>query len=194
MRKILIAAFIFITSLNVMAQKKEVGTIEVQPKVGITIANLTDIADNSSKIGMIAGAEFSYTVHPVVDIEAGLLYSMQGAKFDTEVGDGKFKLEYVNLPLMASASLVKGLRIRTGVQFGFLTRAKESLHSVGNFDVKDITKKVDISIPLGLSYEYQDFVLDARYNLGLNRTFKSESGLKSKNSVFNITLGYKFGI
>ena len=173
-----------------MAQK-EVGTIQIQPKTGITIANLTDIDGNSSKVGMIAGVDFSYTVHPVIDVEAGLLYSMQGAKFDAEVGDSKFNLEYINLPLMASAQLYKGLRIRTGVQFGFLTKAKEKLSSLGEYDLKDETKKVDISIPLGLSYEYRDFVLDARYNFGVNRTFKSETGLKAKNSVFNVTLGFK---
>lgn len=194
MKKILFTALMFVTSFTAMAQK-EVGKIEIQPKLGITIANLTDIDNNSSRVGMIAGAEVSYTVHPVVDVEAGLLYSMQGCDFDAEVGDCTFKLEYINLPIMASAQLYKGLRIRTGVQFGFLTKAKEDLGSnVGEVDFKDTTKKVDISIPLGLSYEYMDFVLDARYNLGVNRTFKSETGLKSKNSVFNITLGYKFGI
>ena len=194
MKKIFTLVLVVLATIGVKAQQKEVGTIQIQPKAGITIANLTDFDGNSSKVGMIAGAEFSYTVHPVVDVEAGLLYSMQGVKFDAEVGDGKFKLEYINLPMMASAELVKGLRIRTGVQFGFLTRAKESLGKVGEFDFKDDTKKVDISIPLGLSYEYKDFVLDARYNFGLNRTFKSETGFKSKNSVFNITLGYKFDI
>lgn len=193
MKKILLGLFVFAASLTANAQK-EVGTIQIQPKVGITIANLTDLDENSSRIGMIAGAEVSYTVHPVVDVEAGLLYSMQGSDFDGEVGDCKLKLEYINLPLMASAQLYKGLRIRTGVQFGFLTKSKESLGSVGTVDFKDCTKKVDISLPIGLSYEYSDFVLDARYNLGLNRTFKSETGLKSKNSVFNITLGYKFNI
>ena len=193
MKKILLTAIVFITSFAAMAQK-EVGTIQVQPKVGITIANLTDLDGNDSKIGMIAGAEFSYTILPVIDIEAGLLYSMQGAKWSAEVGDCKMKLEYINVPLMASAQLYKGLRIRTGVQFGFLTKSSGDYDLDNDVDLKDNTKKVDISIPLGLSYEYQSFVLDARYNLGLNRTYDSEFGLKSKNSVFNITLGYKFNI
>ncbi len=50
-------------------------------------------------------------------------------------------------------------------------------------------KKFDLSIPVGLSYEISNVVLDARYNWGLT---KIVSNSDSKNSVFQITLGYKF--
>ena len=51
-------------------------------------------------------------------------------------------------------------------------------------------KKVDISIPLGVSYEISDFVIDARYNLGLTKINDAGSN-SSKNSVIMVTLGYK---
>ena len=57
----------------------------------------------------------------------------------------------------------------------------------------DQCKKVDFSIPVGLSYEYQSFVLDARYNIGLTKTVK-DAAEKTKNSVFQITVGYKFAL
>ena len=60
--------------------------------------------------------------------------------------------------------------------------------------MKDLFKKVDISIPIGLSYEFNNhLVLDARYNLGLTKVNKeSYPGEKdSKNSVFCLSLGYK---
>ena len=193
MKKLFVVAILAVISLCINAQKT-VGTLNIQPKVGVTIANLTDIEANSTRIGMIAGAEVSYTVHPMVDVEAGLLYSMQGCDFEAEIGDCNFKLEYINLPIMASANIYKGLRVRTGIQVGFLTKANEKLANVGEFGVKEMINKVDISLPLGLSYEYSNFILDTRYNLGLNRTFKSGNEFKSKNSVFNITLGYKFSI
>ena len=50
-------------------------------------------------------------------------------------------------------------------------------------------RKFDIAIPMGISYEYANFVIDARYNLGLIGVFKDES--KYRNSVFQFTLGYK---
>jgi hypothetical protein len=42
---------------------------------------------------------------------------------------------------------------------------------------------------MGISYEFSDFVIDARYNLGLTKTNK-EGDKSIKNSVFMLTLGY----
>jgi hypothetical protein len=53
---------------------------------------------------------------------------------------------------------------------------------------KDGLKKFDFSIPLGLSYEIEDFVIDARYNLGLGKVDDVDG---SKNSVIMLTVGYK---
>ena len=195
MKKIIAAAALMLLTMGAKAQR-DTGTICVRPVAGVSVSNLTDLDGNKTRVGvgLISGAEVSYTIHPVVDVEAGLLYAMQGAKWSAEVGECKMKLEYLNVPIMASAELVKGLRIRSGVQLGFLMKAKEKLSDVAEVDVKDETKKVDVSIPLGLSYEYMGIVFDARYNFGLTRVFKSEMGLKAKNSVFNFTIGYKFAI
>jgi len=49
----------------------------------------------------------------------------------------------------------------------------------------------DIAIPFGLSYEFSNIVLDARYCPGIVALF-DHSDLTNKNSVFQFTLGYKF--
>lgn len=43
---------------------------------------------------------------------------------------------------------------------------------------------------MGISYEFSNFIIDARYNLGLTRVTKDPSP-SSKNSVIMLTLGYK---
>jgi hypothetical protein len=53
---------------------------------------------------------------------------------------------------------------------------------------------VNCSIPLGISYEISDFVLDLRYNMGLNKTNKADNGNKARSDLFQITLGYKFAL
>lgn len=54
-------------------------------------------------------------------------------------------------------------------------------------------KKFDLSIPMGLSYEFRNIVLDARYNFGLTKMFDMDKvDLNSKNLAFQLTLGYKF--
>jgi hypothetical protein len=61
--------------------------------------------------------------------------------------------------------------------------------------MKDIgyePKAFNLSIPVGLSYEYQSFVLDARYNIGVTKLVKDAD--QGRNSTFSITIGYKFAL
>jgi len=60
-------------------------------------------------------------------------------------------------------------------------------------DFSDDVKAFDFSIPVGLSYEFYNFVLDARYTFGLTKMFDEDKiKLDSKNLAFQLTLGYKF--
>ena len=65
------------------------------------------------------------------------------------------------------------------IQPGFMV-AKDHAEEVNTFD---------FSIPVGISYEYMNVCLDARYNIGVSKIADGDSG---RNSVFQITLGYKF--
>ena len=56
----------------------------------------------------------------------------------------------------------------------------------------DICKSVDFGIPVGLSYEYKNISLDARYYFGLTKIDKTENPDTAKNRYFSITLGYRF--
>lgn len=56
----------------------------------------------------------------------------------------------------------------------------------------DVCKSVDFGIPLGLSYEYKNVSLDARYYFGLTKIDKTENPDNAKNRYFSITLGYRF--
>ncbi len=51
--------------------------------------------------------------------------------------------------------------------------------------------KFDISIPIGLSYEYSGVTLDVRYNLGLTKVLTG-TGESVRNQIIAMTLGYKF--
>ena len=113
-------------------------------------------------------------------LTAGLLYTQQGAKADGT----KNNLEYINVPVLANVYVAPGLALKAGVQVGFLTKAKAE-----GLDFKELCNKTDFSIPVGLSYEFSDFVIDARYNLGLTNVGKNVG--KNKNSVIMLTLGYK---
>lgn len=187
MKKILLLAAIALSSLSVKAQT-EPGTFTLMPKVGLNMANVTDLENTKMKAGAVAGVEAEYRASNLMGITAGVLYSMQGVKADK--GDYKEKLDYINIPILANFHVWKGLSINAGIQPGFLVSAKADY---GDEDMKDACESFDFSIPVGASYEWNSFVLDLRYNIGVTKIYKEDEG-SSKNGVLAITLGYKFAL
>lgn len=192
MKKMFLAAAMMLASVATFAQNAE-GQITIQPKVGLNIANLTDADDADARIGLAVGAEFEYGVTDMIGISAGFLYSMQGAKTTIENVDATMKLDYLNVPILANVYVAPGLAVKLGIQPGFKLSSKFKAKTSGvsaEADLDDV-KGFDISIPVGLSYQYQNIVLDARYNWGVTKIMDD---VDSKNSVFQITLGYKFSL
>lgn len=189
MKKIFSLAVALIASVSMFAQS-EVGSFSVTPKVGINLATVTGSGDQKMKVGIAAGAEAAYQATDAFAVSLGAMYSAQGCKID----EVKLNQNYLNIPILANYYVTKGLAIKAGVQPAFLLSAKAKGNG-GEEDMKDRCKSFDFSIPVGLSYEISNVVIDARYNIGLTQIQKKiefEGESKSKNSVFQITVGYKF--
>ena len=187
MKKVLFVAAMMLSSVATFAQHA-VGSFNLQPKVGVSIANLTEIKGSDPRVGVVAGVEGEYQASDIFSVSAGVLYSMQGAKLTDDVTN---RLDYINVPIMANVYVVKGLAVKLGVQPGFNVSNKIKVNNLDAFDNLVKAQSVDVSIPVGLSYEYNNFQLDARYNWGVSKAFKLSD---AKNSVFQITLGYKFDL
>lgn len=194
MKKVLVVAVLMFSSVATFAQHA-VGSFNLQPKVGVSIANLTDNNSSDARVGLVAGVEGEYQASNIFSVSAGVLYSMQGAKYDAFGAKSTEKLDYINVPIMANVYVVKGLAVKLGVQPGFKVNDKLDLRMpvLGGALVDLKAKSVDFSIPVGISYEYNNFQVDARYNWGLTKVFDVDK-LDQKNSVFQITLGYKFDL
>ncbi len=192
MKKIIFMAAMLLSSVATFAQH-EVGSITIQPKIGMNIADLTKEDDSDVRIGLAVGAEAEYQATDLFSVSAGVLYSMQGCKGSEDGVKATIKLDYINIPILANVYVTKGLAVKLGIQPGFNINAKAKAEANGvsaEADIDDV-KTLDFSIPVGVSYEYQNFVLDARYNWGLTKVAKD---IDDKNSVFQITLGYKFSL
>ena len=194
MKKIILSAAIMLASVGAYAQHA-VGSINLQPKIGVNIANVTETKDTDPRVGLAAGLEAEYQVSDIFSLSAGAIYSMQGAKRDWEEAGIKrtatTKLDYINVPILANVYVTKGLAVKLGVQPGFKVNAKYDTKTTVKTSSEPDVKSVDFSIPVGISYEYANFQLDARYNWGLTKIAKHGD---DKNSVFQITLGYKFDL
>lgn len=171
MKKILSLAVALIASVSMFAQ------VSIVPKVGLNIANTT-AGGGDSRTALVAGAEVMIPTAESVGITLGALYSSQGAKGS--------KLDYLNVPVLAHYYLMPGLAIKSGVQCGFLLSSDVDKEYLNSFD---------LSIPVGVSYEFGKVIVDARYNIGVTgiEASKYEDALgKSKNDVIQFTVGYKF--
>lgn len=191
MKKVVLLAVAMIATLTVSAQRS-VGGLTLKPMVGMTLATITG-GNMDMKVGLAAGAEVEYVLAPQFALTGGLIYSMQGAKGSSNSVDVTYNLDYLNIPVLANYYIIPGLAIKAGLQPGFKLRGKVKEEANGQKHEADVNggKSVDFSIPFGLSYEFSDFVIDARYQLGLTNIF---DGGSSKNSVFLFSVGYKFDL
>ena len=172
-------------------------------------------------VGALIGAEAEYQLANMFSLAAGVNFSMQGSgwkDYDEKIGDVKYEIKdtklnlyYINVPVVANVYLFKGFAVKAGVQVGFLVKANRELSATVKDENNDWNmstkydesftsecKKVDVAIPMGVSYQVPTIpiVIDARYNLGLTKVNKeSEEGYKDfKNNVIQLTVGYKFAL
>ena len=221
MKKLFLVAAMTVAALSVNAQSKvKPGTWSIQPKAGVTVTSVTNMEDVDRWLSKVAtrteaqvnvgatfGGEVEYQIDNRLSVAAGVGYIMQGKQWNDykesttglEVKDIKLNLGYINVPIVANYYLFEGFAVKAGVQFAFMTNAKmkateieRNVETKESLNVKDQCNTFDFSIPVGVSYEFDNhIVIDARYNIGLTNVNK-EGNLNCKNSVFLATVGYKF--
>lgn len=192
----ILAAIVMMASTSVFAQH-EVGSVTLQPRAGVNIANFTKANGADPRIGLAAGAELEYQMNSWVSLAGGVMYSMQGSKEERGGATATLQIDYLNVPIVANFYVLKGLAIKAGIQPGFKVSSKLKASSGGvsiTGGLDEIIGKVkgfDLSLPVGLSYEVSNFVIDGRWNVGATKIFE---GGDHQHSVVQITLGYKFGL
>ena len=158
------------------------------------------------RIGFTAGAELGYQAITDFTVSIAALYSQQGTNAHTEWSDGTIKLDYLNLPIMANYYWDYGITLKVGLQPSINLSAKGTVNNNGQkqeCDLDDavidewgngiLVKPVLVSLPVGISYEKNNFVFDLRYNIGLTEALKFNNK-RATNFVFQFTLGYKLPI
>ena len=123
MKKLIAMATALLLSVGAYAQH-EVGSVTIQPKIGMNIASMTDLDDADVRIGLAIGAEAEYQFTDMFSISGGLLYSMQGYTDDGGGTDYTCKMDYLNVPILVNCYVVKGLAVKLGIQPGFNINAK----------------------------------------------------------------------
>lgn len=206
MKKLFTMVVLMTISLTALAQHEE-GDITIQPKVGMTISNITD-GDNW-KINLTYGVEFERFFTDQFSASLGVMFTNQGCKYKvyTDYGDMgesypiKLDIYYGTLPIMANYYVLPGLALKAGIQPAFRVKARVEQDGTkidldraidAMYDGNDNKLRTfDLSIPVGFSYEFKGITFDARYNIGVTKLI-SDTDEGIYNKVFIMTLGYKF--
>ena len=188
--------------------------IYVAPKVGLNLSNLSGI-DGKMKVGAVAGAYFEVFIANNIAIDAELLYSHQGSSgvyrnINTtddygnpvvqEYGPYNFNLRYFNMNYLVRWYPWADLpwSFTAGVHTGYLISAHAKRKNGKDINLKNYIYRGDVCIPLGVSYEWKQWQVEARYSLSLRKLTKNTKAkdlLKNaRNSMFEVTLGYRIQV
>ena len=166
-------------------------------------------------LGFVGGTDVMYQASDVVGVSAGLSFVQAGCKFKDDKGKNSvvynrnLRMNYVTMPFLIHSYLLPGFSVKAGIEPTLLVSAKS--HEVqqsyevdkegkkSNFhedeftiDMKNGMRKFGLSIPVGVSYEYENVVLGALYHVGVFNIYKK--GDSSRNSVFEVSVGYKLNL
>lgn len=181
-----------------------------------------EVGDNQSqevkpqaRPGFTGGVDVMYQASDNIGLSIGLSYVQAGCKYKDVDDNGVIwhdhydRMDYISVPLLAHSYIAPGLSINVGVAPSFLIYGKYhagmqtyDLDADGHRtnvkeaeidqDIKKGLRKFTLSIPVGISYEYENVVLDARYNVGMLNVYKH--GLSARNKIFEVSVGYKFDL
>ena len=212
-------------STSALAQQE----VKFGPKAGVNFATLNgkDADEAKMMIGFHVGAFAEIKFNDKFAVQPEVLFSAQGAKVKesgTEVvmgvpvnyeAEGKTKLNYINIPIMAKYYITDNFAVEAGPYVGFLMAAEteyEATMSAAGIsqteksteDIKDISNSIDFGVGVGASFNLDSgFFIGARYNLGLTKVGKeynetvngieiSAEAADVKNGVIQVSVGFKF--
>ena len=160
-------------------------------KAGINISNYTggDL-ENSALVGFHGGFIAGLMFGDHFSIQPEVLFSAQGAKIKgVSNNEEKFKVSYINLPILAKYRFTGGFYIEAGPQFGFKLD-----ESIPDNTIENFAEDLDVSIAAGIGYHSpMGLGIGGRYNAGLSKVGNFDASTANpdfKNSTLQFFVFY----
>jgi Outer membrane protein beta-barrel domain len=187
MKKIFVTLAVFASTVA-CAQKFEIGA-----KAGANISNFTGTGKwqnvkTKSLVGYHFGGFVSFFLGNNYAIQPEVLFSSQGAKFESAGQTTNQKIYYVNVPILLKYRTVSGFYIEAGPQIGFKT-------GQSNSSADSIAKSMDLSVAGGIGYHSKTGLgAGVRYTAGISKVgdFTAANGINPdyKNGVLQLSVFY----
>ena len=165
-------------------------------KAGVNFANIAgdDVDDLNSLTGFVGGGFVDIPMSPTFSIQPEVFYSQKGAKYEEMGTDVSIKLDYVDIPVLLKFTMA-GESARPfflfGPSVGFSVSSKLSVNDE-SFDLDGVAS-TDFGLVFGIGVNFQKFLIEGRYALGLSNVNDDEAVSGSNNNTaFQLMLGYGF--
>ena len=150
--------------------------------------------------GLVAGGFLTWPFAGRLALQPEALFSQKGAANDDGGGKLTERIEYLEVPILASYRLFGGpgrqVSAFAGPSFGVRLRAKVRSSFGGDTleqDISDDVARADGAIVFGLAYQRGRLVFDGRYSWGLSDIDQeSGDGESLKNRSLSIMAGWTF--
>lgn len=197
MKKTFLVLAIAILGVSTSSHAQEYWNFGV--KGGVNFTNMTSdgFEDNNSRTGFHLGVLAEIPVSDRFSVQPEVLYSTQGTKDEGANFTDEYKLDYIQVPLIAKIYLIDGLALEAGPSFNFLVNEEYEYES-GLLDIRsdsELASTFELGGALGASYKFNNgFFFNGRYVLGFTDAFDSDNFDDDaiKNNGFQLGLGFQF--
>ncbi len=191
MKFYLLAAFAAIVMIQTASAQCHIGI-----KGGLNITNVQNDNNTSydNKLGFHAGLLGHIHLAKHFAIQPEVVFSRQGAQYNTFNTTTRYHLDYVNVPVLFQFMFANGFRLQAGPQVGFLVNARSKNDLLEVNHIND-SKTIEVGAAMGMSYVSPiGLGVDARYVHGFTNINENEPFFPvSKNRSFQVGLFYLFG-
>lgn len=172
---------------TVNAQINDSSNAQIGVKGGVNFSNMyvDDVNDNNILTSFNVGFYASIPLTSFMAIQPEFIYSRKGSELVYNnafaTGTAKFKLNYIEVPLLLKINVAKNFNVHAGPYFAYLLNAQVTnegnngtFNFEDNFDNDDFNK-FDVGLAAGLGFDFQSIGIGARYNYGLSTVGKERS-------------------
>ncbi len=197
MKKTFLLLVIAIVGVSTSSNAQEYWNFGV--KGGVNFTNMTSdgFEDNKSRTGFHLGVLAEIPVSDRFSVQPEVLYSTQGTEDERPNFTNEYKLDYIQVPLIAKFYLIDGLALEAGPSFNFLVNEEYKFDN-GALDLEadsELASTFEFAGAFGASYKFNNgFFVNGRYVQGFTDAFDSDSFDDDaiNNNGFQLGVGFQF--
>ena len=149
------------------------------------------------------GGFIVYTKDDKINIQPEVYYCRKGVKYDEYGVEIIFKLDYIDIPVLATYELAENVRAFAGPSLGIYLGSNYEVLVDGVMEESgDLSEYADMSgidfgLVIGGSFSMNKIIFDARYSFSLttvvNQWYEEEdTTVNVKNNLIQLLVGYEF--